>query len=161
MPGQAILEIRVKCAAKSLPFSPWPISLLILTRSENYAMRPLVLALYPLYLLFCSLTITPSALAQSVSESQMRAANMARMQAELLNGGLRLYSADSCMHQGGGGPCLVSNTDNGYRFRFLGGAPGWASRREQATIETVVLVSPDAKEVKVEYNGPLRATVNP
>jgi hypothetical protein len=55
----------------------------------------------------------------------------------------------------------VSDTEAGYRFRFLGGAPGWASKREQATIETEVLVSPDTKEVIVEYNGPLRMTATP
>jgi hypothetical protein len=83
------------------------------------------------------------------------------MQAEGLNGGLQVYTAEDCMHRGGGGPCLVSDSEQGYRFRFLGGAPGWASRREQASIETVVLVSPDAKELKVEYNGPIRTTVAP
>jgi hypothetical protein len=119
-------------------------------------MRHLVLTLSSLYLILSS-----SAIAQSISEAQMRAANMAHMQAELLNGGLRLYSPADCMHQGGGGSCLVSNTTDGYRFRFLGGAPGWASRREPATLETVVLVSPDAKVSKVEYNGPVRVFVNP
>jgi len=109
---------------------------------------------------FC-LMLSTSALAQSVSEAQMRAANMARMQAELLNGGLRLYSPADCMHQGGGGICLVSNTPEGYRFRFLGGAPGWSGSSEKATIETVVLVSPDAKSSKVEYNGPVRVMMYP
>lgn len=52
-------------------------------------------------------------------------------------------------------------TPEGYRFRFLGGTPGWASRGEQATIETVVLVSPDAKTSRVEYNGPVRSVVYP
>jgi len=124
-------------------------------------MRFRIRALYPLYLIACTSVVPLSALAQTITESQMRAANMARMQAEVLNGGLRVYSADDCMHKGGGGDCLVSDTESGYRFRFLGGAPGWASRRERATIETEVLVSPDAKEVRVEYNGPPRPAVNP
>ena len=119
-------------------------------------MRHLVLSLSSLYLLLSS-----SAFAQSISEGQMRAANMARMQAEVLNGGLRLYSPADCMHQGGGGSCLMSNTADGYRFRFLGGTPGWTSRREPATLETIVLVSPDAKVSRVEYNGPVRVIVNP
>jgi hypothetical protein len=119
-------------------------------------MRPLILTLSSLYLVLSS-----SAIAQSISEAQMRAANMARMQAEVLNGGLRLYSPADCMHQGGGGNCLIANTADGYRFRFLGGAPGWASRREPATLETVVLVSPDTKMSRVEYNGPVRVIVNP
>lgn len=117
--------------------------------------------LYLMYLIGYSSVIPQSVLAQSISETQVRAANMARMQAEELNGGLRMYSADDCMHKGGGGTCLVSETADGYRFRFLGGPPGWASRRAPATVETQVLVSPDAREMKVEYNGPPRAAVNP
>jgi hypothetical protein len=105
-------------------------------------------------------------MAQTISEQQMRAANLARMQAELINGGLGQYSPADCMHQGGGGSgggsgignclCLVSSSPQGYRFRFLGGIPGWAARQEMATIETVILVSPDGKNLQVEYNGPVR-----
>jgi hypothetical protein len=125
-------------------------------------MRSLTLTLSSICLVLSSSALTQSsALAQSISEAQMRAANMARMQAEVLNGGLRLYSPADCMHQGGGGSCLVSETVEGYRFRFLGGAPGWAGKREPATLETVVLVSPDAKVSRVEYNGPVRVIVNP
>jgi hypothetical protein len=107
------------------------------------------------------LILASSVSAQTISESQMRAANLARMQAELINGGLNQYSPANCMHQGGGGSCLVSDTPQGYRFRFLGGSPGWAARREPASIETVVLVSPDGKASKVEYNGPIRVRTNP
>jgi hypothetical protein len=39
--------------------------------------------------------------------------------------------------------CLVSSSPQSYRFRFLGGNPGWAVRQKRATIETVILVSPD------------------
>ena len=105
------------------------------------------------------LVLATSAIAQNISEQQMRAANLARMQAELINGGLSKYSPADCMHEGGGGShttksfCLVSTTPQGYRFRFLGGAPGWAARQERATIETVVIVSPDGKNLQVEYNG--------
>ncbi len=100
--------------------------------------------------------VASSALAQSVSEAQMRAANLARMQAELLNGGLGQYSPANCMHRGGGGGCLVSDSPQGFRFRFLGGPPGWDARRQPATLETVVLVSPDGRSSVVEYNGPVR-----
>ena len=121
-----------------------------------------------------AVVLTTSSMAQTISEEQMRAANVARMQAELINGGLGKYSTADCMHQGGGGGgmdsamssgmgsgmgnrlCLVSSSPQGYRFRFLGGVPGWAARRERATIETVVLVSPDGKNLQVEYNGPVR-----
>ena len=107
-----------------------------------------------------------ASMAQTISDEQMRAANLARMQAELINGGLGKYSPADCMHQAGGGSeirsgignrlCLVSSSPQGYRFRFLGGSPGWAERQERATIETVVLVSPDGKNLQVEYNGPVR-----
>ena len=109
-----------------------------------------------------------ASMAQTMSEQQMRAANLARMQAELINGGLGQYSPADCMHQGGGGGgsgggsgignclCLVSSSPQGYRFRFPGGIPGWAARQERATIETVILVSPDGKNLQVEYNGPVR-----
>ena len=107
------------------------------------------------------LVLASSVSAQTISEAQMRAANQARMQAEVINGGGSQYSPATCMHQGGGGSCLESNTSLGFRFRFLGGPAGWAARREPATIETVVLVSPDGDLVKVEYNGPVRTDPNP
>lgn len=119
-------------------------------------MRPVLVAASPLCLLLPS-----SVSAQMISEAQMRAANLARMQAELINGGGSKYSPADCMHQGGGGSCLESNTSLGFRFRFLGGAAGWAARREPATIETVVLVSPDGRLSKIEYNGPVRTGLNP
>lgn len=107
------------------------------------------------------LILAPSVSAQTISEAQMRAANLARMQAEVINGGGSKYSPANCMHQGGGGNCLESKTSLGFRFRFLGGPAGWAAKREPATIETVVFVSPDGMLSKVEYNGPLRTSQNP
>ena len=107
------------------------------------------------------LMLTGMVSAQTINESQMRAANMARMQAELINGGLSKYSPADCMHQGGGGNCMVSNTAEGYRFQFLGGSPGWFTRREPATLETEIIVSPDGKILRVEYNGPVRVRMNP
>jgi hypothetical protein len=107
-----------------------------------------------------TLAVAGSAIGQTINESQMRAANLARMQAELINGGLGQYSPADCMHQGGGGSCLESSTSAGYRFRFLGGAAGWSARQEKATIETIVFVSPDGRVSKVEYNGPVRTGLN-
>lgn len=107
------------------------------------------------------LILASSVSAQTISEAQMRAANLARMQAEVINGGGSMYSPANCMHQGGGSSCLESTTSLGFRFRFLGGPAGWAARREPATIETVVFVSPDGKLSKVEYNGPVRTEPNP
>lgn len=119
-------------------------------------MRPVLIAASSLWLILAS-----SVSAQTITESQMRAAKLARMQAEVINGGGSKYSPANCMHQGGGGNCLESNTSLGFRFRFLGGPAGWAARREPATIETVVLVSPDGKISRVEYNGPVRTGLNP
>ena len=94
------------------------------------------------------LLLVGSATAQTISE--------ARMQAELLNGGVNKYSTANCMHQGGGGTCMVSDTAKGFRFRFLGGAPGWVANRRPATLETEVLNFPDGRSLRVEYNGPIR-----
>ena len=99
--------------------------------------------------------------AQSISEAQMRAANLARMQAELINGGLGKYSPAKCMHEGGGGSCMVSETPGGFRFRFQGGSPGWEVKQQPATLETVVLVSADGKSSTIEYNGPVRMRMMP
>ena len=83
------------------------------------------------------------------------------MQAELINDGLSQYSPAKCMHEGGGGSCMVSATPQGYRFRFLGGAPGWEVNQQPATLETVVLVSLDGKSSAVEYNGTVRPSMMP
>lgn len=86
--------------------------------------------------------------------SQIRAANLARMQAERLNGGLSQYFTANCMHQKGGGSCMVNAGPDGYVFDFLGGPPGWEVNQQPATRETRILVSPDGtRVVNVEYNG--------
>jgi hypothetical protein len=85
---------------------------------------------------------------------QVRAANLARMEAERINGGLSRYFTANCMHQKGGGACMVKAKPNGYVFEFLGGAPGWEVSKQSATVETRILISPDGPRVlKVEYNG--------
>ena len=94
-----------------------------------------------------------SALAQ-VPASQVRAANLARMEAERLNGGLSKYFTASCMHRSGGGDCLVEDSANGYLFNFLGGAPGWEVNQQPATVQTKILIGPEGNRVKeVIYNG--------
>ncbi len=115
-------------------------------------MRSLILALAT-----TSLMLAGTASAQTISEARMRATNMARMQAELLNGGLQKYSPANCMHQSGGGNCMISETAKGFRFRFLGGAPGWAAKRQAATLETEILVSSDGRTIRVVYNGQIRS----
>lgn len=86
--------------------------------------------------------------------TQVRAANLARMEAERINGGLSQYFAANCMHQKGGGSCMVNSGPNGYLFDFLGGPPGWEANKQAATRETKILISPDGTSVvNVEYNG--------
>jgi hypothetical protein len=68
-----------------------------------------------------------------LSMNQIRAANLARMQAEKINGGLSKYFTASCMHQKGGGSCMVNAGPNGFLFDFLGGPPGWEVNKQAAT----------------------------
>ena len=97
--------------------------------------------------------------AQSEGSSSLRAANMARMKAESLNGGLQIYRAAACMHQQSGGPCLIQSSTDGYLFRFYGGGPGWQQLGKPPTEETEILVAADGRSIqKVIYNGPIRST---
>jgi len=89
-----------------------------------------------------------------MSLDQIRAANLARMEAERINGGLSKYFTANCMHQKGGGSCMVNAGASGYLFNFLGGPPGWEVSKQAATKETRILISPDGtRVVNVEYNG--------
>lgn len=90
--------------------------------------------------------------------AQPKAANLARMRAESLNGGLGQYRAASCMYETGAGSCLESVSDRGFLFRFRGGAPGWQQQTPpEPTIETSVLVSRDGDRIlEVSYNGTIR-----
>ncbi|MCX5938100.1 MAG: hypothetical protein NTW02_07855 [Cyanobium sp. LacPavin_0920_WC12_MAG_62_9] len=92
--------------------------------------------------------------AAEVPRTQEKAANVARMKAEALNGGLTKYRTAACMHQLGGGSCMVRASSDGYRFQFLGGTPGWETMNRKPTVETQIMVSPDGTKVeKVIYNG--------
>ena len=92
--------------------------------------------------------------AQASSQAQLRAANLARMEAERLNGGLNHYVASQCMHQRAGASCLLQANDAGFLFRFPGGTPGWEANRRAATVESQILISADGKRIeKVIYNG--------
>ncbi len=91
---------------------------------------------------------------QAISQAQLRAANLARMEAERLNGGLTKYFAGQCMHQRGGANCLIQANEKGFLFRFPGGDPGWETNRRAATVESEILISADGRTIeKVEYNG--------
>ena len=106
--------------------------------------------------LLSTLTVfAPLALrAAEVPRTQEKAANVARMKAEALNGGLTKYRTAACMHQLGGGTCMVRANTDGYRFQFLGGTPGWETMNRKATVETQIMISPDGTKVdQVIYNG--------
>ena len=119
----------------------------------SFISRSLGLVLMGMALPLCCGTVE-EARAQ-VTDSQQRAVNVARMRAESINGGLSRYRAARCMYRtsAGGGDCLVS-TDDGYTFRFDGGAPGWQEAGEPASVETELKISPDGRQVEAEiYNG--------
>ncbi len=106
--------------------------------------------------LLSTLTVfAPLALrAAEIPRTQEKAANVARMKAEALNGGLSKYRTAACMHQLGGGSCMVRASSDGYRFQFLGGTPGWETMNRKPTVETQIMVSPDGTRVEnVIYNG--------
>ena len=95
------------------------------------------------------------ALAQKVSDENVRALNAARMRAEAINGGLSNYRAAKCMYAtgAGGGDCLKSDSDS-FVFVFPGGSPGWQETGVAPTVETEIRVSADGKEIlEVTYNG--------
>lgn len=96
-----------------------------------------------------------AALAQ-VSDSNVRAMNLARNWAVNNNGGLSIYRPADCMFNtgNGGGSCLIQTNNQGYTFRFLGGAPGWQQEGLAPTIETEVTVSADGGRItNIGYNG--------
>lgn len=87
-----------------------------------------------------------------------RAANLARMRAEAINGGLGVYRAAACMYQRSGGPCLVRSGPDGLLFSFYGGPPGAEQQGRSPTVESEILISPDGRQVvSVLYNGPPRS----
>ena len=116
-----------------------------------------VLALISSFWLFTPNAATAQS-TQPLPLAQPKAANLARMRAESLNGGLGQYRAASCMYETGAGSCLESISDGGFLFRFQGGAPGWQQQTPpNPTIETSVLVSRDGDRIlEVSYNGTIR-----
>jgi hypothetical protein len=76
-----------------------------------------------------------------------------------LNGGLTLYRPAKCMFDTSlaGGNCLIRRNNQGFLFRFLGGAPGWQQLGLPPNWETKILVSPDGRQVvQVLFNRPPR-----
>lgn len=106
----------------------------------------------------CALTALPTAATAQglVPDSQVRAINTARDAAINLNGGLGVYNPAKCMFETTKltNPCLISNDQNGYVFRFLGGAPGWQVENLPPTLQTEIRVSTDGRTVlQTLYNG--------
>jgi hypothetical protein len=94
--------------------------------------------------------------AAAMPVSQTKAANLARLRAESINGGLSNYRADRCMYSTGAPDCLVEASPAAYVFRFQGGAPGWQQRRPvQPTVVTTVTVSADGEVIRSVTNKPL------
>jgi len=87
---------------------------------------------------------------------EVRAINFARNYAVNLNGGLQAYRPAPCMFATvtNDNPCLVSRGPDGFVFRFLGGPPAWEERKEPATLETEIVISPDGRSLqKLVFNG--------
>jgi hypothetical protein len=86
-----------------------------------------------------------------------RAISLARTHAIRLNGGPKVYEPAACMVApvaASGNPCLIGADGSGYRFRFLGGPPGWELNGSAPTVETELLISADGRSVvEVSYNG--------
>ena len=103
-------------------------------------------------------TPPPGRAEPSMPLAQPQAANLARMRAESINGGLDSYRAAGCMYETGARACLVTSSDEGFTFRFRGGAPGWEQQSPPTpSLETTVRVSRDGTRVlAVPYNGPIR-----
>jgi hypothetical protein len=123
--------------------------------------RPLLALATGLGLLASPLALAPQpAQAQieaDVSFARVRAVNLARDTAVRLNGGLSVYRPANCMFDTslGGGSCLIRRDDQGFLFRFLGGAPGWQQLGLQPTWDTEIQVSPDGRQVvQVVFNQP-------
>lgn len=103
------------------------------------------------------LSLTAPVQAQApVPAAQVRALNLARNTAVSENGGLTVYRPQPCMFNtsNGGGECLISNTAQGFTFKFLGGKPGWPENGSAPTTETEIQISHDGRSVnQIIYNG--------
>lgn len=81
-----------------------------------------------------------------------RAKNLARQAAVSANGGLNRYRPENAMHGPAAQAPFVENSDGSWTFTIKGRRP----ESNNFTIETVVTVSKDGKQVNVNYNGPIR-----
>jgi hypothetical protein len=81
-----------------------------------------------------------------------RAKNLARQAAVQANGGLGQYRPEDAMHGPAAQSPHVDNGDGTWTFTIRGRRPN----SQVFTMETVVTVSRDGKQVTVDYNGPIR-----
>ena len=83
-----------------------------------------------------------------------RAFNFARMRAESINGGIGKYQAQSCMYSHQSSKACLANEENGFTYRFFGGAPGWEVLKQPPTLETEIRVYSEGKtQAELIYNG--------
>jgi hypothetical protein len=94
---------------------------------------------------------------QQQAPARQRAMNLARNSAVKINGGLSQYMPAACMFSTAGlEACLVETSEQGFRFRFNGGEPGWQQLGKPPTVTTDILISLDGRQVvQLNYNGPL------
>ena len=125
--------------------------MVLLSHPRTWAVMSVLLTAQSL----CSPTIC-RAQGAAMPVAQTKAANLARMRAESINGGLSNYRADRCMYSTGAPDCLVEVNAAEYIFRFQGGAPGWQQRNpSQPSVITTVTVSADGESIRSVTNGPL------
>jgi len=125
--------------------------MVLLSHPRTWAVMSVLLTAQSL----CSPTIC-RAQGAAMPVAQTKAANLARMRAESINGGLSNYRADRCMYSTGAPDCLVEVNAAEYTFRFQGGAPGWQQRNpNQPSVITTVTVSADGESIRSVTNGPL------
>ena len=83
-----------------------------------------------------------------------RAFNFARMRAESINGGIGKYQAQSCMYSHQSSKACLANEENGFTYRFFGGAPGWEVLKQPPTLETEIRVYSEGEtQAELIYNG--------
>ena len=161
--SQALSEVNPPPVKQTDPDMPSPTPVNTSIPGEGQADATSSTCMSRLLTVFAGLLITmgatpPLRAEPSMPLAQAQAANLARMRAESLNGGLGSYRAAGCMYDTGARACLVASSDEGFTFRFRGGRPGWEQQLPPSpSLETTVLVSRDGTRIlAVPYNGPIR-----